>query len=242
MMLLPGFRLMVAPNFHVAIDWSGRLSLGARVEQTAAGPVARPPWRPASADEQAVLLLDPTQTTARAELLGCLCLLVLPSHLRAAFWDLLAQAPELGQVPAEGFSAFVAETARFLAFKQMPVPAGAVFDLVVTRPGPAPSLSTAVLWGLINLGEDAASVVFLNLPAGEVPVADYPPVRLQLGPGEGARVPTGMLIGTAECERDQPDVLLLIRWPGDCGGEASPGPNLTGGARDRSKSPESRPC
>ena len=223
MTLLPGFRLVVAPHFHLAIDWPGRLSLGALVEQTAQGPVARPPWRPASADEQAVLLLDPTQTTARAELHGCLCLLVLPAHLRAAFWDLLAQAPELGVVPGEGFGAFVAETARFLAFKQLPVPAGAVFDLVVTQPRPAPSLASAALWGLINLGEEAASVVFLNVPAGEMPPGNYPPVRLQLGPGEGVRVPAGILIGTAEYVRDQPDVLLLIRLPGTCGGEASLG-------------------
>jgi hypothetical protein len=152
-----------------------------------------------------------------------LCLLVLPAHLRTAFWDLLARAPEFGAVPPEGFGTFVADTARFLAFKQLPVPAGAVFDLVVTRPGPAPSLATAALWGLINLGEGAASVVFLNVPAGEVPAADYPPVRLQLAPGEGVRVPAGILIGMGECERDQPDVLLLIRLPEACGREASRG-------------------
>jgi hypothetical protein len=179
--------------------------------------------RPASADEQAMLLLDPSQTTAHAELSSCLCLLALPAHLRAAFWDLLARAPEAGAGRAEGFGTFVAETARFLDFKQLPVPAGAVFDLVVTRPGPAPSLSTAALWGLINLGEAAASVVFLNVPASEVPATDYPPVRLQLGPGEGARVPAGILICVGECERDQPDVLLLIRLPEACGGEASRG-------------------
>jgi hypothetical protein len=223
MTLLPGFRLAVAPHFHLPTDWPGRLSLGARVEQTARGPVARPPWRPAGADELAVLILDPTRATARAEWPGCLCLLVLPAHLRAALWDLLARAPEPGAVPAEGFGAFVAATARFLAFKQLPVPAGAAFDLVVTRPGPATGLAAAALWGLINLGEDAASVVFLNVPAGEIPAADYPPVRLQLGPGEGVRIPAGMLLGTAGFERDQPDVLLLIRLPGAGGGEAPGG-------------------
>jgi hypothetical protein len=221
MTLLPGFRLVVAPHFHLATDWLGRLSLGARVEQTAQGLMAQPPWRLPSADELAVLLPDPTRPTARAELPGCLCLLVLPVHLRAAFWDLLARAPEPGAIPAEDFSAFVAEIARFLAFKELPVPAGAVFDLVVTRPKPETCLAPAGLWGLINLGEDAASVVFLNVPAGEVPAGDYPPVRLRLGPGEGVRVPAGILLGTGtsgtsgtdESERDQPDVLLLIRLP-----------------------------
>jgi hypothetical protein len=223
MMLLPGFRLVVAPHFHLAIDWSGRLSLGARVEQTAQGPMACPPWRPASSDELAVLILDPSRTTAVAELPGCLCLLVLPAHLRAAFWDLLARAPEPGALPAEGFGAFVAETARFFAFKQLAVPAGAVWDLVVTREGSATSLAATALWGLINLGEDAASVVFLNVPASKIPAADYPPVRLQLGPGEGVRIPAGMLIGTDGFEQGQPAVLLLIRLPGDIGGEAPEG-------------------
>jgi hypothetical protein len=149
-----------------------------------------------------------------------LCLLVLPAHLRAAFWDLLARAPEPGAVPSEGFEAFAAETARFLAFKELPVPGGAVFDLVVSRPGPATDLAAAPLWGLINLGEDAASVVFLNVPAGAIPAADYPPVRLRLGPGEGVRIPAGMLLGTDGFERDQPEVLLLIRLPWADGGEA----------------------
>jgi hypothetical protein len=223
MTLLPGVRLVVAPNFHLAVDWPGRLSLGARVEQTAQGPVARPPWRPVSTEEMATLLLDPNGTTTRAELPGCLCLLVLPAHLRAAFWDLLARAPAPGELPAQDFNNFVAETARFLAFKELPVTPGAVFDLVVTQPGAAPTLAPAGLWGLINLGEDAASVVFLNVPAGEVPATDYPPVRLQLGPGEGIRIPAGILLGTDGFERDQPDVLLLIRLPGFSGGEGSRG-------------------
>ena len=148
-----------------------------------------------------------------------MCLLVVPAHLRAAFWDLLARAPEPGAVPAEDFAAFVAETARFLGFKQLPVPAGAVFDLVVTRPGSATCLATAALWGLINLGEDAASVVFLNVPAKEIPAADDPPVHLQLAPGEGVRIPAGILLGTDGIRRDQPDVLLLIRLPGAGEGE-----------------------
>jgi hypothetical protein len=219
MTLLPGVRLVVAPHFHLDIDWPGRLSLGARAEQTDQGLVAHPPWRSARPDELAVLLLDPAVPTARTELPGCLCLLVLPTHLRAEFWALLAQAPEPGAVPAEGFSAFVAKIARFLAFKQLPVPTGAVFDLVVARPGPTTRLAAEGLWGLINLGEDAVSLVYLNVLAGAAPATDYPPVRLQVGPGEGARIPAGLLIGTDGLERDQPDTLLLIRRHGAGGGE-----------------------
>jgi hypothetical protein len=217
MTLRPGFRLVVAPHFHLASDWAGRLSLGAGVEQTTQGPVACPPWRPVIADELAMLLPDPTRTTAGAELPGCLCLFVLPAHLRAAFVDLLAQAPESGAVPVEGFGAFAAEIARFLAFKELPVSAGAVFDLVVAQPGPAANLAEAALWGLINLGEDVASVVFLNVPTGAIPAADYPPVRLQLSPGEAVRIPAGMLLAPGGSEGDQPDLWLLIRLPGPAG-------------------------
>src|SRR5262249_32855983 len=150
---------------------------------------------------------------------------VVPVHLRAAFWDLLARAPEPGAVPAEGFGAFVAETARFLAFKQMPVPAGAGLCLVVAPGGPAARGGAPGRGGPVHLGAGGAGGggVFLRGPAGGIPAAASPPVRLQLGPGEGVRIPAGLLVGTDGCERDQPDVLLLIRLPGAGGGEAPGG-------------------
>jgi hypothetical protein len=214
MTLLPGFRLVVAPHFHLTIDWPERLALGAEVEQTPEGLIAGPPWRPPIAEELAALLLDPAGPLSCVDLDHCLCLLVLPAHLRKAFWDLLARATEPGRLPAEGFDAFAAESARFLAFKGLPVPDGVVLDLVVNRPGPVTHLGNADWWGLINLGEDAASVVFLNVQAGGVPIAGCPPVRLQLEPGEGIRIPAGMLLGMGGVERDQPEIVLLIRLPG----------------------------
>jgi hypothetical protein len=189
----PGLRFAVAPHFHLDADWPARLAVGS-------------PWRPVGADDLAALVLDPTAPAAREELSGCVCLFVVPVHLRASFWDLLAEAHEGGAIPAEGYSAFVSSLGSFLAFKQLRPPAGAVFDLVVQRPRqPAP---LADLWGLINLGEEAASVVLLSV-AG----SGYPAVRLRLGPGEGARVPAGALLGSDEGEGEHPDVLLLIRLP-----------------------------
>src|SRR5262249_13727234 len=163
--------------------------------------------------ELAALVLDPTRPGAREELPGCVCLFVVPAHLRSGFWDLLAQAREQGANFADGFSAFAVEVANFLAFKQLPLPAGAVFELVVNRPGQPAPLAASPPWGLINLGEDAASVVVLDAPAGDGPAAEYPPVRLQLGPGEGARIPAGLLLGGGRAEGEQPEVLLLIRLP-----------------------------
>jgi hypothetical protein len=213
MKLLPGCRLVVAPNFHLGADWSQRLSVGAGVEQTSEGLFPRPPWRPAHDDELTLLVLDPAGPTARQELPSCLCLFVVPGHLRSTFWDLLARAQEQGEISADGFSAFVAEIGRFLAFKQLPAPAGAVFDLVVNRSGQVEALAASSLWGLINLGEDAESVVFVNLPQSEIPGPDYPPVRFYLAPGEGVRLPAGVLLGSDVVEAEQAEVLLLIRLP-----------------------------
>jgi hypothetical protein len=213
MTLPPGVRFAVAPNFHLDIDWPGRLSVGASVERTAGGPVPCPPWRPASAEEVTALVPDPTRPGAREELPGCLCLFVVPAHLRSAFWDLLVQAQEEGAISPTGFNAFAADVASFLAFKQLPVPAGAVFELVVSRPGKAALPADSPLWSLINLGEDAASLVCLNVAVGDTAAPESLPVRLQLQPGEGVRVPAGTLLGSDGLQREQPEVWLLIRWP-----------------------------
>ena len=215
MKLQPGYRLAVCPHFHLAEDWSRRVSLGAGIDRTAAGLVPRLPWRPASDDELALLLLDPTLPTAREALPDCLGLFVVPSHLRSAFWDLLASAQERGEVPRDGFDAFVGEMAGFLAFKQLPTPAGAVFELVVNGPGQTSPLAIAPVWGVINLAEDADAVVFVNLPGGDMPPPDYPPVRLQIGPGEGLRLPRGgMLVGSDHPAREEPAVLLVVGLQG----------------------------
>jgi hypothetical protein len=175
--------------------------------------MAHPLWRPASAAELTALVLDPTRPTAREELQACVCLFVVPMHLRSAFWDLLAGAQERGAISSDEFSTFAAEVARFLAFKELPVPAGAEFDLVLNRPGQRASLAVSSLCGLINLGEDAASVVFLGVPANEGEASDHTAVRFRIQPGEGARIPAGVLLTSDHIEREQPDVLLLIRRP-----------------------------
>jgi hypothetical protein len=92
-------------------------------------------------------------------------------------------------------------------------------------------------WGGINLGDEATSVVLINLPCQQMDVelrrrfpdqpsraavgelaawflrtcSDYPPVRVFLGPGEGYRLPRGGLILDRYLEgKQEPDVLLLI--------------------------------
>jgi hypothetical protein len=225
MTLFPGFRLAVAPAFHLAIDWPERLALGAEMAQAPEGLSARPLWRTPIAEELAALILDPVPPISSVDLDRCLCLLVLPAHLRKAFWDLLARATEPSSLPLEGFDTFAAEIARFLAFKGLPPPDGVVLDLVVNRPGPVTRLGNDDWWGLINLGVDAASVLFLNTQPGGSSNASCPLVRLQLEPGEGIRIPTGMSLAMGGVERDEPEVVLLIRRPRPVSGEV-----LTGGS------------
>jgi hypothetical protein len=213
MKLLPGRRLVVAPNFHPSADWAGRLSLGAGIEHTAEGIFARPPWRQADEQERALLVLDPALQTPREELSNCLGLFVLPGHLLSAFWEMLAHPHEQGGISPEGFSAYVKEIGKFLAFKQLAAPAGAVFELVVNQPGQKTSLTNSSLWGLINLGEDAAPVVFVNIQKSKIPGLHYPPVRLDLAPGEGLRLPGELLLAGHTSELEQPEVLLRIQLP-----------------------------
>jgi hypothetical protein len=110
---------------------------------------------------------------------------------------------------------FVAAVADFLSFKELPVPEGAVFDVVVSQPGLFASHQFGPsIWGGINLGEEATSLVFLNQSPGEAPTlgAQYPPVRLRIEPGEGFRFPaSGMLVHGCTLDQQGPAVLLLVR-------------------------------
>jgi hypothetical protein len=92
---------------------------------------------------------------------------------------------------------------------------------------PAPRLHA-----LVNLGDEAAGVVLINVPlpalvgeiasqshatVGELTTSflrtrpDYPPVRLRLEPGEGCRIPaTGLILDGDATDNAEPVVLLLV--------------------------------
>jgi hypothetical protein len=251
--LRPGCRLVVAPSFHLPVDWPRRVLLGPGVEREGDGHVARPGWRPPDAAELALLLPGPATPIERRRLRDHLCLFRLPRHLLSAWWRVAEGADEGGRLP--GLDAFVADVAEFLAFKGLPVPEGAVFDLLVSAPGlrsvrrdgrpglafnvaaatPLPLAEEAGLWGAINLGDEAAALLFVNLTAPDLLAAledggagppgtlgelaerfltlrpDYPVVRLAVEPGEGVRFPAGgLLVDFCTLGRREPDVLLLV--------------------------------
>ena len=65
-----------------------------------------------------------------------------------------------------------------------------------------------VLWGGVNLGDEAAWVVLTDLAEGAALV------RLRLEPGEGLRLPgPGPLVAGWTLDRQEPDLFLLVRRP-----------------------------
>jgi hypothetical protein len=114
----------VAPNFHLPDAPAGRLLVA-----DGAG------WRPPSEGERSAIV-RPSATPD--PLSGAALLFALPGHLLSSFWGMLEQGG-----PAEGFDAFASEIGRFLAFKQLPPPEGAAFELVLHGPGGKPAVRRA---------------------------------------------------------------------------------------------------
>lgn len=204
-MLRSGCRLVVAPMFHLPVDWSQRLQVESGSE-----------WRAPDAGELALLLPEESRPIARENLTACLCLFQLPRHLLAAWWRLVDQLNETGQMPPDRFDAFTREVGRFLAFKELVLPKGAAVELLISQPGPqSPPERMAVseLWGGINLGDRAALVEFINLPAHER-CPDYSTLRLRIEPGEGYRFPAeGWFVGVRALDEHEPTIFLRVRQP-----------------------------
>ena len=214
MTLLPGFGLVVAPFFQLDVNWQERLTSGAGVEQTSLGLIPRSPWRAAEAEDLGVLIASPPCASEHKN--DCLCLFNVPLHLRSSFWKVLARAHASGAIAAEDFNSWSAKVASFLAFKELCLPAGAVFELVMNTPGQTLLRAAPSLWGLILLSEDNAGVIFLNIPASDVPDLEYPPLRLELAPGEGLRVPAGYALVRVSSSPDE-----LVAYSGTAGGVAT---------------------
>jgi hypothetical protein len=268
MNLTRGHPLVGAPHFHQSIDWPSRLLVSGGVEEEHGRFVPRPPWRAPTTAELAALAPDPA-AAHEPGVEHCLCVYALPRHLHSAWWDVVATSQATAAARLEGFDAFVRKVAELLAFKDLPVPHGARFELVASQPGQrsirwtgggtrpdglAFDLSSqaawpldrerrqARLWGGINLGEEAVSVVLVNLTAQQIQdqlarscaglppaatlgqlaerfltyVPDYAPVRLRLEPGEGYRLPAGgILVDACTLDLEGPAALLLIGDPGE---------------------------
>jgi hypothetical protein len=163
-----------APNFQGS-GWTDRLLVA-----EGAG------WRAPRADELAALVAEEPRTD------GAAWLFAIPQHLRAKFWDML------GEEAAEGtgdFVAFADAVRQFLAFKELPPPAEAVFELLVQDVGA--EVNTARLWALVNFSDEPVLLA-------------WPGVRLSLLPGAGCRLDTGFPPGVVP-PAEEPAALLAIR-------------------------------
>jgi hypothetical protein len=180
----------VAPNFHLPDAPEGRVLVA-----DGAG------WRPPSEAERSALA--PRGATPDAPG-GPILLFAMPGHLRSSFWAMLEQGGA-----AERFDALASEVGRFLAFKQLPPPEGAVFELVLH--GAGGQVEPVGLWAVVNLGDDPV-------------VIGVPGLRLRMDAGEGSRLPEGVAAEVIPPEGDAPDVLLLVRRPAPDSTSITPGP------------------
>jgi hypothetical protein len=241
MTLQPGCRFVVAPRFHLPADWTRRLLIGAGVAEAAGGFYPRQSWRPPTAGELALLVRAAEEPTPADELESSVCVFQLPEHLQSEWWQTLEQAAGvLGEGQLPGFEGFVSQVGAFLGFKGIPVPEGARCEVVLSDPAQRSASRAGLrwpgLWGGINLGDEETSVVLINLPCEQLEVelrsrfpdqpapaagelaerflrscADYPLVRLILGPREGYRLPRAGLILSGYLEgKQEPDVMLSI--------------------------------
>jgi hypothetical protein len=263
-----GFALTVAPRFHLPGGWPDRLRVNAGVEAGDGYFFPRADWRVPAPEELALLAGDDGAPAApdgfRREALS---LFHVPEHLRRRWWDLAARQDNPAGIDAAAFQGFLRDVVDFCRFKGLPLLPTCAFDVVATAPGrPSTRVDAAAgrLAGLafdlpptcpvppaegtpprplgaVNLGDEATSLVLLNLPAarlqdrlgtvagapGGCPTLgelarrfltsfrEYPLVRVLLRPGDGYWLPAGGVITDGyTMDKQEPDVLLLIRQAG----------------------------
>jgi hypothetical protein len=203
-MLKIGYRFCNAPRFHTAVAWPQRLRLGGGVR---AGDRIVPEgtwWPPTDAELALLVAAGEAGEQAWEEQV---CVFAVPEHLRSLWWDLVAATegpPDVAPL-ARAF-------ADFAQFKRMPLPPRCSFDVVVTPPGQPAAAGTFVAG--VNLGDQQTSLILRTRPPTIRFLADfptYPLVRLDLGPGEGVRLPPGAVV-LDRCPSDRDvDVWLAIR-------------------------------
>jgi hypothetical protein len=102
-------------------------------------------------------------------------------------------------------SGVVDKLVEFLTFKSLPPPPSARCDVVVSSPTTKSLVDFAGNgrpWGVINLGEEATSLIVVESCAS---------VRFVLGPGEGCRLPDHIpIVNSYLGDKQELDVLLVV--------------------------------
>jgi hypothetical protein len=181
-------RLSVAPRFHLAADWAGRLAAAAGVSEAGGRFFPRGPWRPLTPDEITRLTSGPGPSPGEDP--GAGCLFRLPDHLSAAWWELLDRSAAAGGASLPGFEGFTDRVTEFLKFKHLGPPPTLRMEAVVTAAGrcslrsdpetgapaglgpslppeaacPLPDGPLPRLWAVVNLGDEDTRLVLISLP------------------------------------------------------------------------------
>jgi len=247
------YRLTAAPRFQLRRGFSGRIDRTDGVERDGGSFYPRDAWQALSAEELSSLV---TQASGPGAVLPAteLGLLQIPERIRAAWWS----EAEKGSV-SEGFQRVFTALIEFFRFKRLPFPERVHLEVAVNAPGSASTRAgtggireglaycdrpgaeqgrAKQTLGLVNLGDEAAFVVLLDLPpsrlvaglevAGESGASALTPERLvcryfevfprqpllrvRLEPGEGLWLsPRGVVHdGWTRGKRDL-DVVLSLR-------------------------------
>jgi hypothetical protein len=260
------YRLTVAPRFQLRRSLVGRIDRNGGVERDGDCLYPRDDWQSLKPEELSALVVEMSDPSALlpATQLG---LLEIPERVRAAWWREAEKSAGI-----EGFEGVFAALVEFLRFKRLPLPERVQLEVAVNAPNlkstrGAPSGAAEGLAyrdrpaarkgrarqavGLVNLGDEAAFIVLLDLPPSTLVVrleaagdsganalsADRlvkryfeifprePLLRIRLDPGEGLWLsPQGVVHdGWTYGKRDL-DVLLSVRMEvGDESPEAEEG-------------------
>jgi hypothetical protein len=230
----PGIRLVNAAHCHQARPWGERVRINSGVVVEEGRVLPRCDWRAPSPAEIALLTAGdggPEETLA---------LFNIPQRLHDQWWSLEADQDRDAETKRAAFQEYAGELLAYLQFKQLPLPTKCTVsalvhavDLASTKPN-AGGLTAApacpATLGGINLSDEEAALVFLNLGAthlaARIPAptsfperalafltacSDYPVVRVALQPGEGFWLPPSPVAYDGDTRgRTEIDVQLVL--------------------------------
>ncbi len=225
-----GFCVAVAPGFFVSANWADRIAVNSGTEFQKQTVVPKPDWRPATPAELAILTGDaPIETGVQ--------IFRLSEELRQRWWKTTESVGLAGD--SDAYPAYARQVLDFLHSHGIPVSPETTCEAAITVPDQRTTrdgleLSVDVrrgggVIGGVNLGDEPASLVFLNLPPAALHTRiesqdrwlaknffeaypDYPLVKLLLEPGDGYLLtPGGIIFDHWTVGQKEVGVLVLLR-------------------------------
>ena len=239
MQLEVGYRIIQAPRFAITSDWPGRVRLNSGVTEDDGKFFPKPDWRSPTEAELALLIDESPRASFPSD---ALCLFAITEHLRSRWWTLAEAGMGSPDAGGDWFTGYARGLGEFARFKGLPLPPSCSFTVAISSAGQpstridtgsavprlagldfnvaleAASPRTRVLGGL-NLGDEPASIIFVNLPPVRLAVGrrflgrslEYPVVQLALKPGDGFWLPSeGMLFDGYTVDREEIEIMLMM--------------------------------